>query len=352
MNRRSFLTGAFATTALSALAGCASASVTAANPNQAGASRSSGAAQSFAPVPTASAVPAATAAASGGSFPAIHPVPSPTTVSPSATPRPPTSTPAPAAPIPSRATSAPLVTAAAIAIVDGASGALLYDKDAHGSYPPASLTKIITALVALRHGRLEQEITANYDPAQLPDSTLMGIKPGERYTLEDLLYGLLLPSGGDAALAIANAIGGSVPSFVAMMNAEATRLGLRNSNFVNPHGLDAPDLRSSAYDMAIAGRFGTLTYPIFRTIVGTRAWDVHGTRSFEIYNLNKFLWNYQGADGVKIGYTDLAGRTIVASATRNGHQVIVSLMRLGDYVGDTVPLFNWAYESFKWPGGE
>lgn len=178
---------------------------------------------------------------------------------------------------------------------------------------------------------------------------MMGIKPGETYTLEDLLYGLLLPSGGDAADAIANAIGGNQAHFVAMMNAEAAGLGLHDSHFVNPHGLTAPDHYSSAYDMAMAARYGMQTYPAFRTIVDTRTWTVHGTRSFQIYNLNKFLWSYPGADGVKIGYTGHAGRTIVASATRNGHQVFVSLMNCGDFVGDTTPLFNWVFQNFTWP---
>jgi len=327
VNRRSFVSSALALTALSALAGCASPAASATN-------------STTLPTP----------APGGASAPlaAIRVSLAPTAVPPTPTPIPPSPTPGPVAPVQSGNKTAPTVTATAIAVVDGASGEVLFGKDAHGTYAPASLTKIFTALVALRHGRLDQEITVQYDVAQLPDSTMMGIKPGERYTLQDLLYGLLLPSGGDAALAIANAVGGTVPNFVSMMNAEATGLGLHDSNFVNPHGLDAPNLHSSAYDMAMAGRFGMATYPIFRKIVGTKAWDVHGTRSFEIYNLNKFLWNYSGADGVKIGYTDLAGRTIVASAVEQNHQVFVSLMRLGDWVSDTVPLFNWAFENFTW----
>src|SRR6185437_8628399 len=159
---------------------------------------------------------------------------------------------------------------------------------------PASLTKIFTALVALGSGTPSREITVQFDPAQLSDSTLMGIQPGETYTLEDLLYGLMLPSGNDAALAIANAIGGSDEHFVSMMNDEVTALGLRDSHFVNPHGLDAPDHYSSAYDLAIASRSGMQRYPEFRTVVGTETWVVHGTRSFTIYNLNPFLGNYPG----------------------------------------------------------
>jgi D-alanyl-D-alanine carboxypeptidase len=273
--------------------------------------------------------------------------PSPTLVPPSPTPIPPTPT---ATPIPLKQVStapAPPVNAAAVVVLDGATGEVLTAKSPHEQLAPASLTKIFTALVALRYGNLDQVITAEFDPAQLPDSTMMGIKPGEKYSLKDLLYGLLLPSGGDAAIAIANAIGGSETHFVQLMNDEAARLGLRDSNFVNPHGLDAPNHVSSAFDMAMGGRYGTLTYPAFRTIVGTKSWQVHGTRSFWIANLNPLLGSYPGADGVKIGYTDAAGRTIVGSVTHGNQQTFVSLMRCAQYVGDCTPLFGWVADSYK-----
>jgi len=232
----------------------------------------------------------------------------------------------------------------------GDSGALLYGLDPHRQLAPASLTKIFTALVALRFGDPRWQVDVQFDPAQLSDSTLMGIHPGETYTLEDLLYGLLLPSGNDAALAIGNAIGGSDDHFVAMMNEEVTALGLHDSHFVNPHGLDAPDHYSSAYDMAMAARYGMTHYPEFRQLVSARTWTVHGTRTFPVDNLNRFLWSYPGADGVKVGYTDAAGHTIVASASRNGHRVYVVLMNCGDIVSDAVPLFNWVFANFSWPG--
>jgi len=277
------------------------------------------------------------------------PLPTATADPATPTPLPPSPTPTPAAPTKTGSAPPPNVTAASIAVVDGTSGALIYGKVPHQQLAPASLTKIFTALVAFRAGKLNDLITVNYDPADLPDSTMMGAKPGEQYTLENLLYGLLLPSGGDAAIAIGNAIGGTESQFIDMMNAEAARLNLTDSHFVNPHGLDAAHHYSSAFDMAMGGRYGMLTYPEFRTIVGTKAWDVHGTRSFEIYNLNPVLGNYAGADGVKIGYTDDAGRTIVASATEDNHLVLVSLMRCGTYLGDTAPLFKWVFDNFSWP---
>ena len=281
--------------------------------------------------------------------------PSPTlipTETSTATPVPPTPTPTVAPPAKTGAAPAPNVTAWSIAVIDGASGTLLYGKDPHHELAPASLTKIFTALVALKYGDLNQEVTVQFDQSQLTDSTLMGIRPGETYTLRDLLFGLMLPSGNDSALAIANDIGGSEDKFVAMMNAQAASLGLKNSHFMNPHGLDAPGHYSSAYDLAMAARYGMATYPEFQVLARTNAYVVHGTRTWEIYNLNRFLRSYPGADGVKIGYTDNAGRGIVASATRNGHRVFVALLHCGDIVNDSVPLFNWVFSNYTWPAGE
>jgi len=256
---------------------------------------------------------------------------------------------APGAPVETGTAPPPTVNARAIAVLDEGSGAVLYGKNPHEELAPASVTKIFTTLVALHYGTLSEPITVQFDPSQLTDSTLMGIHPGETYTLEDLLYGLMLPSGNDAALAIANGVGGSVDHFVALMNAQAADLGLRDSHFENPHGLDAPGHYTSAYDLAIAARYGMTHYPEFRKLVIARTWTVHGTRTFPVYNLNRFLWSYPGADGVKIGYTDAAGHTIVASATRNGHRVYVVLLNCGDIVNDSVPLFNWVFDNFTWP---
>ncbi len=268
---------------------------------------------------------------------------------PTATPEPPTPTPTLAGPIKTGSAQAPQVQALSVAVVDEASGQLLYGRDPHHRLPPASVTKIFTALVALRYGRLDQQVHVTFDQSQLYDSTLMGLREGDTFTLEDLLYGLMLPSGNDAALAIANAIGGDETHFVELMNEEAARLGLHDSHFVNPHGLDAPGHYTSAYDLAMAARYGMTHYDEFRKLAAARVWQVHGSRTYTVYNLNRFLLDYPGADGVKIGYTDNAGRTIVASAMRNGHRVYVVLMHCGDIVTDSVPLFNWVFNNFTWP---
>ncbi len=281
--------------------------------------------------------------------------PTPTSA-PTATPLPATDTPVLASVTPTRAaptntgaSAPPQVNAWSVAVIDEESGALLYSRDPHRRMAPASLTKIFTALVALKHGDLGQNIKVQFDQAELVDSTLMGIKPGDTYTLEDLLYGLMLPSGNDSALAIANVIGGSESHFAVMMNSQAADLGLTDSHFVNPHGLDSPTHYSSAFDLAMAARYGMTHYEEFRSLAKARTWEVHGTNDYWLFNLNRFLRSYNGSDGVKIGYTDNAGRAIVASATRNGHRVYVALLHCGDIVSDSVPLFNWVFANYTWP---
>jgi serine-type D-Ala-D-Ala carboxypeptidase (penicillin-binding protein 5/6) len=311
------------------------------------------------PTPTAQLVVAS--AFLVNSVPAIEPastatsappsaIPSPTDVPATPTAVPPTASPTPAGPVKTGGAPAPSVNAWSVAVLDEESGALLYGRDPHRHLAPASLTKIFTALVALKSTEdIHKPITVQFDSTELVDSTLMGIKTGETYTMEGLLYGLMLPSGNDAALAIANAIAGSEDKFAAMMNVEASQLGLTDSHFVDAHGLDRTGHFSSAYDLAMAAREGMLHSEEFRTLARTQAWEVHGTRSFWVGNLNRFLRSYDGADGVKIGYTDASGPAIVASATRNGHRVLVVLMHCGDIVGDSTPLFNWVFANFTWP---
>lgn len=241
----------------------------------------------------------------------------------------------------------PAVNAGQVVVIDEESGEVLHGVNEHERTPMASTTKIATAIVALERGNLQDIVNIEYDPNELHDSTAMGCNPGEWYTLEDLLYGLMLPSGNDAALAIANYIAGSEEAFVSMMNDKARELGLQDTHFSNPHGLDEPDHYSSAYDMAMLARYG-MKNPVFRDLAEARIWDVHGSKSFRIFNLNRLLWNYDGADGVKIGFTEMAGRATVASATCNGHRVYVALMHAGDIVKDVVPLFDYVFDNYRW----
>jgi hypothetical protein len=242
----------------------------------------------------------------------------------------------------------PLPSAESAIIIDGDSGAVLYAKSAHTRLAQASTTKMMTAIVALENGRLEDKVTVDVDSQQLyltTESTVMGLMPGQTVTLETLLYGLMLSSGNDAAIAIAKHVAGSETRFVEMMNAKARELGLRDTQFKNPHGLDATGHFSSAYDLAMLARYG-FQNPRFYALSNTRHWNADG---FDLWNLNKLLGAYPGADGVKPGFTDDAGRCLVGSAVRDNHRVFVTVLRSSDTTQDSRWLLDYAFDSFRWP---
>ena len=244
----------------------------------------------------------------------------------------------------------PRVSARAAAVIDFESGLVLHDKDAYRPLPPASLTKILTALVTLHYVDPRTRVIARFSPEDLdPDSTVMGLRPGDELSVEDLLYGLMLPSGNDAAVVLANVVGGSQESFAALMNRFATVNGLSATTFVNPHGLDQSGHKTSAYDIAQIARLA-MRDARFQQIVRAPSWTVRGSRTYTVANRNAFLASYRGADGVKIGWTEEAGATIVASATRDGRRVLVALLDTGDRVAESRALLDWAFTSFGWPG--
>ena len=246
------------------------------------------------------------------------------------------------------ADAAPHVSAPRIAVVDDASGALLYAQDAFARQAPASITKIVTSIVALERGPdIKTVFTTTVSASALvacDGSSVMGLEPNDHVTLETLLYGMLLPSGNDAAEQVAVLLAGSRERYVAWMNEKVTSLHLRDTHFVTPSGMDADEHYSSAYDMALLGRYA-MQNAEFRTIVAT---PYFVGDDYYMHNLNPLLGTYQGTDGVKIGYTDIAGRTIVASATRDGHRVYVSLMGSRNLAGDCVALFDWVWKTFRW----
>jgi len=159
-----------------------------------------------------------------------------------------------------------------------------------------------------------------------------------------LLHGMMLPSGNDAAEQVAVALADSREQYVEWMNQEASALGLKDTHFVNPSGMDAAGHYSSAYDMAMLARYA-MRNAAFRDLAATSRYTGDG---FPMQNLNRLLDQYPGADGVKIGYTDAALKTIVASATHDGHRIYVSLMRSQDLVGDSTKLFDWVWSTFAW----
>lgn len=243
----------------------------------------------------------------------------------------------------------PNLSARAFVLVDETSGAILAESNGTRRLPPASVTKIATAILLLELGHLDDTVTIDADFSSLdPDSTSMGLRAGDRYTLRDLLYGLMLRSGNDAAVAIARAVSGDEARFVNTMNALAARLELPDTHFTDPHGLGGTQHYTSARDLASLARYG-FTLPGFAEVVRATNWETSGTQHIELWNSNVFLYNYDGADGVKIGYTEAADRTLVASATRDGHRLIAVV--LGDSYASTHArnLMDWGWASACWP---
>jgi serine-type D-Ala-D-Ala carboxypeptidase (penicillin-binding protein 5/6) len=239
----------------------------------------------------------------------------------------------------------PPISAQAFALIEGACGALINGRNHHERIPPASLTKLMTAAIATDRGEMDMMITSNVDGMQMYEesgSTIMGLVPGMELSLRDLLYGLMLPSGNDAAIAIAEGISGSEAAFVTAMNAKAQSLALRDTHFTNPHGLFEEGLHSSAYDMGMLARY-VMQNADLREIVATVSWQPAWDGD-PVWNGNALLGDYEGADGVKIGFTEESLQTIVASASKDGRRVIASIIRSEDRYTDAWWLLDWAFQ--------
>jgi serine-type D-Ala-D-Ala carboxypeptidase (penicillin-binding protein 5/6) len=225
---------------------------------------------------------------------------------------------------------------------------MLYSLAEDFRLPPASLTKMMTAIVAAE--RLDPaamiDVTVNGPALSIEtDSTVMGLEPGDRLSVRDLLFGLLLRSGNDAALTLAEAAAGSEEDFVALMNDKAEELGLDETTLRNPHGLDADGHYSSASDMATVGS-ALLADPLLAEIVATKTHTPDWPRG-PLENINLMLNNYPGAIGVKTGYTDGAGQAIVAAAERDGRRIIVSVLRSEDLFVDASKLLDWGFATAR-----
>lgn len=236
----------------------------------------------------------------------------------------------------------PAISAESAILVDAASGRVLYEKDAHSKRLIASTTKLMTALVALESTpHLDKIIMVK--PEYQAEGSSMYLKVGEELTLEELLYGLLLASGNDAALAIAGGCAGEVATFVDWMNEWAADLGMEDSHFANPNGLDDEEHYSTAYDMALLAQ-AVLRNETLREMVATRSITVAGR---SLTNHNKLLWRYEGCMGMKTGYTDAAGRTLVSCAVRNGQTLICVTLKDRDDWSDHAALFDYGFQNWS-----
>jgi D-alanyl-D-alanine carboxypeptidase len=240
----------------------------------------------------------------------------------------------------------PTITGSAAVVMEDPCGAVLHGLNPHSPLPPASLTKIATALVAVDYLDMNQVIDVIIDGGALSmqtDATVMGLKPGQRLSLADLVGGMMMRSGNDAAITIAEAVAGSEEAFADLMNQKAAALGLEDTHFANSHGLDDPQHYTSAFDIAVLGQ-QLLRNPRLAQIVQSKSYTPNWDGG-PLQNINLLLGNYPGAIGIKTGYTDLAGATIVGAAERDGRRLVVSVLQSGDPYVDASALLDWAFNN-------
>lgn len=218
-------------------------------------------------------------------------------------------------------------------VMDLDSGRVLYENDANHQRLIASITKIMTAILAIENGDLDKKVIVGEEVLSMYGTNIY-VEVGEKMTMRDLIYGLLLRSGNDAAVVIAKEIGGTEAKFVQMMNSKAREIGMKNTVFKNPHGLDeVTENYSTAYDMALLSKYA-FSNKIYRKIVATKKYEVStGKKTYLWYNRNRLLDNYKYCTGGKNGYTPSAGKTLVSTASKgNLNLTIVSLNDGNSYI--------------------
>lgn len=242
----------------------------------------------------------------------------------------------------------PGISAQTAALIDVQSGRVLLEKNSTKRMRIASLTKIMTAIVAIENGNINDMVKTSNNAFGKEGSSIY-LKRGEKLRLEDMLYGLMLRSGNDAAVAIAEHVGGSVEGFALLMNEKARYIGMTQSNFTNPHGLDDSNTHySTARDMAMLTAYA-LRDPVFKKIVSTKVKNIpnQGEKwDRRLLNKNKMLRMYQGADGVKTGYTKLSKRCLASSATRNGQQLAIVVLNAPNDWDDSSGWMNYGFSHY------
>ena len=246
-----------------------------------------------------------------------------------------------------------IVTEATSAILmDAASGQILYEKEAHKELPPASVTKIMTLLVAadaVASGKvkLTDIVTASENASKLGGSQIY-LKPGETFTLEQMLIAIAVGSANDACVAVAEHINGTHEAFVEEMNNKALALGLKNTHFVNAYGLPAEGHYTSAYDLAVISK-EALNYPLVRKLSSMKESDLRDGK-FKLWNSNKLLWWYPGADGFKTGWTNEAKYCLASTVERNGLRLICVVMgvpQVGGHFAESMKIYNYGFAKYE-----
>jgi serine-type D-Ala-D-Ala carboxypeptidase (penicillin-binding protein 5/6) len=238
----------------------------------------------------------------------------------------------------------PSIKGRAAIVVDLTTGQILYQQDATSRYAEASLTKMMTAMVAVDLAPLDTVVTVPAAATQV-EPNHMGVSTGERLTVRELIEGMLLDSGNDAAEALAMGLVDRA-KFIGFMNQKAAQLHLRNTHFTNPSGLDDTDHYTSAYDLAVMGATLLNDYPDLRTIVGSKQFVIYATaqhKYFNPQNIDRLLWTYPGAIGIKPGYTGAAGYCLAAAATRNGRTILVVVLGGTQHFTDAATLLDFGF---------
>ena len=238
--------------------------------------------------------------------------------------------------------------ARACAVIDAESGRLLLSHNAQERLPMASTTKVMTALLALERGNLNDRVVTGRNAFGVPGTSIY-LDLGESLSLEEMLYGLMLASGNDAAVAIAEHIGGTVDEFARMMTDRARELGCTDTVFLTPHGLPADGHFTTARDLALIAR-EAMTHPMFREIVSTRRavipWSGHEWDRV-LNNKHRLLADYDGATGIKTGYTRAAGRCLVFGAARDGMEIIGVVLNCANWFDEAARLMDQAFDQYE-----
>lgn len=234
------------------------------------------------------------------------------------------------------------ISAESAILIDGQTGRVIFEEKPDKRSLIASTTKIMTALVVCEQTNVLDRVRIPKEAVGIEGSS-MYLQEGEVLTVQDLLYGLMLKSGNDAAVALAIYCGGTVEGFAELMNDKAHRLGLKNTHFVNPNGLDAPDHYSTARDLAVLSAYA-MKNPIFAKTVSTKSVSI-GNRVLK--NHNKLLWSLAGTDGVKTGFTKAAGRILVSSCNRNGRRLLAVTINDGNDWKDHHQMMELGFSNYN-----
>lgn len=239
--------------------------------------------------------------------------------------------------------------AKAAVLMEQQTGAVLYAQNENAPLPMASTTKVMTALLTLEYGRLDEVVTTGRNAFGVPGTSIY-LSLGEKLTLEQMLYGLLLASGNDAAVAIAEHIGGSVDNFCKKMTERALELGCYDTVFKTPHGLPNSAHHTTAYDLALIAR-EAMKYPLFRKIVSTQRatipWEGR-TYSRILNNKNALLSSYEGVTGIKTGYTRAAGRCLVFGAERDGLEVVGVVLNCPNWFDEAAKVMDYGFANYRY----